>query len=553
MRSAALHCRWTEVYVCDRAGQCTSKAGPFLHSRMSLDSQFTTSPRVDHALAVEQAARWVTELYRHFAQGVTALEHFTLPADSLRGYDEGLRSLLECAGALEQHLCGMRLFLPDEVSRSVVAIIVTLDHQAALLDSRVPSPSIGARAVIDEEQLDSMAVYLDRVIERITLVHDWMMPEKYAMLQEAAKNAFAAMHHRLASGPPSGIRSGRVGRNALPLPRITVPYPRWDQFSDWPSFKLAAFLRKLSPDLFPDIPDSAIEAANNLHPMPPPSDTSQPSNTGPSSSTGAGSRHQGASRRQRDADGPERRHSFASDTTCVDEFTLGFPSRPAAKPYRSPKEPIQASSFKHTCEQGEGAPLRVGTKRRRSSATALPHVESSSRAPKRPRREVHVSSYGTHDSAALPVALTDDAGPSTSLLLPSRNDASSPPMSRGSPFTPSPKQSPHSRSPRGSEDLPPLSSATTNPQPSTHDHFLSLPTTSPRLLLPEPSERWRVEDVDGKSVIDDLAADVEEVIQAVRTPLPIPPPPSSLSNKAKGKRRCFDSLIHTFKHVIRRP
>ena len=156
-RSSALHCRWQAV-ISVRTGRTAhlSKAGPFRHRLMPHVRPFTTLLHPDQALTAEQAAGWVTDLIDCYSQsasaipssiftgfadldkGVGALYHDTLPEEALPGYAETLRSLLECAGALEQHLCGMCFFLPNQLSRAVVAIV----RVPSFIPLMAPSPLI---------------------------------------------------------------------------------------------------------------------------------------------------------------------------------------------------------------------------------------------------------------------------------------------------------------------------------------------------------------------------------------------------------------------------
>ncbi|KAM5540905.1 hypothetical protein V8D89_005549 [Ganoderma adspersum] len=491
---------------------------------MPHDRPFTTLLHPDQALTAEQAAGWVTDLIDYYSQSVSALYHDTLPEEALPGYTETLRSLLECAGALEQHLCGMCFFLPNQLSRAVVAITVAVYYQSALLDAFIEDPEADACVVIDVETLDNMSLYLQRVSAYIDTLRDWLASERYLMLQGVARKAVSVMRNRIASA------TGSPGRHDTPpyVPRSPTSRAK-SKAAEVPFARLESFLRRLCQDHFLDEPSPSTSSSTVVLPL------------HPTDAVAGSSRVAGLSSPTATTPSPfhislpeleltpqefqsERRPSLtSSDTTCVEESTLGSPSHLETKVCSSPEQTGGSIHSESTPNAREAQTPRQSLKRRRRTtstfASSSPpssslHSNSNSNAESsRPRkRHKHIAfnlrTFGlvgaedieTYDSVyvgrAVPVQRvpTGYDGAPGPMSLPSRNISISPSASQTSAALRA-----RSLSPLALEGIPP-------PSPSGHGvpsvWLDAVPHAQSGLgssMLLEPEWRYGMVEVDARS------------------------------------------------------
>ncbi|KAI1789408.1 hypothetical protein LXA43DRAFT_584271 [Ganoderma leucocontextum] len=577
---------------------------------MPHDRPFTTLLHPDQALTAEQAADWVRDLIDYYSRSVSALYHDTLPEEALPGYTETLRSLLECAGALEQHLCGMCFFLPDQLSRTVVAIIVAIYYQSALLDAFIEDPEADARVVVDEETLESMSLYLRRVAAHIEALCDWLASERYAMLQGVAKRAVTEMRNRIASATGSAGR-----RDILSCARNPRSTKAKCKTAEVPFARLDSFLHRLSPDHFLDEYSSSSTSSTVDLPFNPMVTLAGPSRVVGSYSPRAATPSPfhpslpelGLNRAELE---PERRPSLASsDTTCVEEPTLGSPFHLETKVHSSPDEIVEQTDFEPVPDAREPPPMRTSTKRRRrTTSTLAPSSSSSSNSdslhPLKRRRQFKFSLRtfapdGAEDvdkyirayvGRAVPVGCAPKGRASSPLPLPSRNLSTSPSASQTSASLRARSLSPLELGlGLRLEGMPPPSESA-NGVPAVwygDGEHLAAPRrwgevqgygidgteadagseggesdgesfTTAADGLYRDVEMEDESDASGASSRGEEEADAERDEEKhegddapdVLARTSSPPPAPGLSSKAKGKRRCFADLFRTFRHIF---
>ncbi|KAI0754629.1 hypothetical protein C8Q80DRAFT_378285 [Daedaleopsis nitida] len=137
------------------------------------------SPTILHpnqVLTVKKAACWVQYLIDFYSYNVWVLPPFTLEEGALDGYVERLGTVIGHAGALEQLLCRMSFFLPDEVVQTVVAIHEQVDC-----------------FVVSDTLLANMSDYMEQVLAHLHAIHSWVQSGEYSQLSQAVDDALSGM------------------------------------------------------------------------------------------------------------------------------------------------------------------------------------------------------------------------------------------------------------------------------------------------------------------------------------------------------------------------
>ncbi|KAI0351435.1 hypothetical protein OH77DRAFT_1429739 [Trametes cingulata] len=119
-------------------------------------------------------------------RGVAMLPMFALSADAGREVLEQVAMLEKYAGLLQQTLPDVCLFFPEHVARTVVAVIVAIRRQSALVqyaraDSHTPLFILNGRA------LASMVAFLERVTARFFSDSSWAQSHEGKRLHQAAR------------------------------------------------------------------------------------------------------------------------------------------------------------------------------------------------------------------------------------------------------------------------------------------------------------------------------------------------------------------------------
>ncbi|PIL35208.1 hypothetical protein GSI_02998 [Ganoderma sinense ZZ0214-1] len=416
---------------------------------MPHDRPFTTLFHPDQALTAEQAAERVRDLIYSYSQSVSALFHDTLSEEDLLGYTETMRSLLERAGALEPHLCGMYFFLPDQLARSVVAIIVAAYYQSALLDASE------AQVIVDVETLEDMTLYLRGVSTYVDSLCSWLASEKYTVLQGVAKKAVSEMRNRVAS------TAGSPSRHDVPFYVARCPTPRArSKTPEVPFARLELFFGSLSTDPFSEGASSPTISGTVELPFGSPGTVVNASPVaGPSSPTTATPSPFHTSFPElvlypQEFQADRRSSLTSSDTTCVEEPTLGSPPCLEAKIFPSPDQSAWPIPSEPTPDARDPQPLRTSLKRRRrttstfasSSSSSLPDpdsgLSSSSLHPRKRHKQVNLRAfacvqdvevnYRPYVGCAVPIRLGANGCNASPMTLPSRNVSISPTSSQTS-------------------------------------------------------------------------------------------------------------------------
>ncbi|KAI0373830.1 hypothetical protein BV20DRAFT_1049747 [Pilatotrama ljubarskyi] len=136
-------------------------------------------------LTADQATCWLQRLKHKCRTRIAVLPSLTLGPVARKKASERLDSLERHAGVLQRLPCDIWLFCPDDVVRTVVAIITAADHQRALLH-RAGTP----RFILDGRELASMIAYLERVVARLRSDTEWVQSSKGQRLQQAAREIF---------------------------------------------------------------------------------------------------------------------------------------------------------------------------------------------------------------------------------------------------------------------------------------------------------------------------------------------------------------------------
>ena len=289
--------------------------------------------------------------------------------------------------------------------------IVAIHYQSALLDAFIEDPfESNFCVIVDEETLESMSLYLGHVATYIDALRDWLASERYMMLQGIAKKAVSEMRNSIASA------TGSPGRRNPPscVPQNARSIRGKSKVAEVPFARLDSFLRRLSPDHFSgdhspsssttvELPISPLDAvadvplaAGSFSPL-----TSTPSPFPMSLAEWELDHHQDVE--------PQRRHSLtSSDTTCVEEQTLGSPLHLETNVHSSPKETAGQTLYEPAFDACESPPVRPSLKRRRrttstlkpsSSSSSLSDFNSESSHPRKRRRQISLRMFGPDGTA----------------------------------------------------------------------------------------------------------------------------------------------------------
>ncbi|KAI0683060.1 hypothetical protein C8Q76DRAFT_763018 [Earliella scabrosa] len=203
----------------------------------------------NQVLTVKKAACWVQFLIDYYTQDVRKQEPFALEASAVQEYASALETLLWHAGVLEQLLCRMCLFLPDEVVQSVVAIVVATHHQLSLIESSCDG-LFGECIVLDPSTLSGMSGYLNCVTSHLMSTNDWVRTEEYRRITRAVDEALAQLRDSLASFLAE--RDGSLPIAAPNFPSSSTQLPREGLGDHAASSSLGSLLTTLSDKRYSD-------------------------------------------------------------------------------------------------------------------------------------------------------------------------------------------------------------------------------------------------------------------------------------------------------------
>ncbi|KAI0770403.1 hypothetical protein C8Q74DRAFT_897603 [Fomes fomentarius] len=152
----------------------------------------------NQVLTVKKAACWVQYLIDHHTRNIERLVPFALEASAVQSYAEGLKTILQHAGELEQLLCRMCMFLPDDVVQTVVAIVVATHRQLSMIES-CRDTLFGECIVLDQETLDNMSEFLKRVIQHLIAANEWLHSDDYERVTRAVNDTLDNMRASFAA------------------------------------------------------------------------------------------------------------------------------------------------------------------------------------------------------------------------------------------------------------------------------------------------------------------------------------------------------------------
>lgn len=576
-----------------------SKAGPFLHSRMSSPLQCGLLHH-NQVLTVKKAACWVQYLIDHhtrsaslhscssstfidpYPSDIERLVPFALEASAVQNYAEGLKTLLQHAGELEQLLCRMCMFLSDDVVQTVVAIVrlftfirahspllqlllqVVATHRQLSLIESCRDTLFGECIVLDRETLDNMSEFLKRVIEHLLAANEWVHSDDHERVTRAVNDTLDNMRASFATflaqrrGSLSDVAEVTSNptfhdHNATPTSPhdgldsllVALSKQRYDDAASMPAADWEVLTRNFTPLVLSDSPpythpDFYVCADTN----------SASHDRTPSPSTTAYSRSPGPSRK-----GKERCLSYSSSESLYPEssHSSSTSTAPTSCSSTPPMSPPEVSSV------SQARPTRTGLKRSRA--------RSESRRPLK-RLRVHARVYGideclsdcdsnTHKRVVERVRpflgetaeITPDLSPLTIRLapFPILFDTSSPSPPRLS--TP-----PHDPYPS------PTASFETPFRPTDPAHFALPSPSAEACAMDEDVVTWEVdmESSDTSSYVTAPDGEVHMAEDTTSAPVAVSVDLYTANVSLQGevtrvkskRRRCFANLFHTFTRIF---
>ncbi|KAH9950608.1 hypothetical protein B0H21DRAFT_819069 [Amylocystis lapponica] len=146
-------------------------------------------------LTIEQATSRVQYLIDLYKKDNERLPSWTLPASNRAQTDAALAVLIRYVLVLEAFLVKLGMFFPDDVVRTVIAIVVCTHHQQELLSCQRSSQH--SRYIMTHANALSMSQYLDAVSARLLATLQWVTSDEGKLHRRIVNEAICNMQSSL--------------------------------------------------------------------------------------------------------------------------------------------------------------------------------------------------------------------------------------------------------------------------------------------------------------------------------------------------------------------